>query len=686
MYVSHAPHQRLRSALSGRERWEIPFLRRKPQFSQALEKQLRKQPGILTVKVNAATARILLQFEPRLLKLDTRTLLRRALQHISESWKLEPENVEDDPLLGADQKNALSRILFSDKQLTQAQKKGTLLSLADTAAGMIVPLGLGLIMAVPLTGPLPILKAIGLNTPFSQILVLAGAGTVGKLGALRIERARKKLWHEHATQVEHGLRIRTFQHIESLDLAYTENKSTGQLMNLIYEDTAIIGRFLERIPHSLIENITTVTFVSVLLCSISPVLGVLSLTPLPFIYYYTRTSNRKNASLFSQLREQEDHFNQVLSNALAGLPTIKSFTAENFELERIRTANETTRRNLIRTYIGSTENEHNSRFWINLGVIAGMTYGGLLVLQGTYPVVFFILQAFLVTRLMMTVESLDGDLNLYQNARAAAKRLQNVLGLQPCIESGETVLTKTRVRGDISIRGLSFSYNTQNPVLENIEMEIQARQTVGLAGPTGSGKTTLTKLLLRFYDSGQGTIQIDGHDLRTLRLEDLRQAVGLVSQETYLFHGSIYENILYGKPEAGIEEVIEAARDAEALPFIQKLPQGFNTIVGERGKKLSGGERQRISIARTLLKDPPILILDEATSSLDYETEVAIRESLERLRRNRTTIIIAHRLPTMRHADRIYFLENGTIRESGSHEELLVKNGAYARFWNRYAT
>ena len=295
---------------------------------------------------------------------------------------------------------------------------------------------------------------------------------------------------------------------------------------------------------------------------------------------------------------------------------------------------------------------------------------------GAYSVMVFLTQ-----RLLWPLTLLGQTFDLYQRAMASTSRILDLLDTQPKIQSGKERLAREDVRGEMRFENVSFAYKERQPIFQSLTLDLPAGRTTAIVGSTGAGKTSLLKLLMRFYDVNEGAILLDGRDVRELSLHDLRHAVGLVSQDVFMFHGTVRENIAYGRRDATREEIIEAAKVAEADEFIRLLPQGYETIVGERGQKLSGGQRQRISIARAVVKDPPILVLDEATSSVDNETEAAIQRSLARISEGRTTIVIAHRLSTIRGADCIYLLEDGALAEQGKHEELLELGGAYAALW-----
>jgi len=319
---------------------------------------------------------------------------------------------------------------------------------------------------------------------------------------------------------------------------------------------------------------------------------------------------------------------------------------------------------------------------ILVGFTATLVWGGFRALEGGLEVGAYSVMVFLTQRLLWPLTRLGETFDLYQRAMASTNRILDVVDARPGLVDGDRPLPRSEVKGEIRFDGVSFSYREGHPVLRDLDIEAEAGKTTAFVGATGSGKTTVVKLLLRFYDVDTGKITVDGHDLRDLKSRDLRRAFGLVSQDVFLFHGSVRDNIAYGRPDATEDEIRAAADIAEADEFIRRLPEDYDTIVGERGQKLSGGQRQRVSIARAVLVDPPILVLDEATSAVDNETEAAIQRSLERISLDRTTIVIAHRLSTIRHADRIYVMDEGRVVEAGTHEQLIDHPGIYRTLWD----
>jgi ATP-binding cassette subfamily B protein len=447
------------------------------------------------------------------------------------------------------------------------------------------------------------------------------------------------------------------------------------------DDVNQLERFLDGGANSLIQVGVTVVAVGAVFFVISPLIALLAFMPIPLIIWGAFYFQRKAGPLYADVREKVGDLASRLSNNLSGIATIKSFTSEAREAERLRETSEAyveANRRAIRI---SSAFIPVIRMAILVGFLATFTVGGMMALRGDLNVGAYGVLVFLTQRLLWPLTGLAEVIDLFERAMASTRRILDLLEVPITVKDNEGVALAGPVRGEVSFEGVSFRYAASGEGVEAVDLRVPVGNTLALVGATGSGKSTLIKLLLRFYDPTAGRICIDGQPIGEVSLNSLRGAIGLVSQDVYLFEGSIRDNIAYGRPEASEEEVIHAARTAEAWDFTRALPQGLDTPVGERGIRLSGGQRQRLSLARALLKDPPVLVLDEATSAVDNETEAAIQRSLLRIGHGRTVIMIAHRLSTIVHADEIVVIHQGRVAERGTHADLLTRNGRYAAQW-----
>jgi ATP-binding cassette, subfamily B, bacterial len=491
-----------------------------------------------------------------------------------------------------------------------------------------------------------------------------------------------RLWRNLAQTVQHYLRLDGYGHLQNLEMAFFEEQSTGSLMSILSDDINQLERFLDGGANEVIQVITTVILIGGAFFVLAPGVAWVAFLPMPFIIWGAIAFQKVLAPRYAAVRERVSFLNSRLSNNLSGITTIKSFTTEDFETEQVRQDSEAYRQSNRHAIALSAAFVPLIRILILLAFLATLGGGGLQVVAGNLTVGTYSVLIYLIQRLLWPLTRLGDTLDQYQRAMASTQRVMNLLDTPLEIHSGATPLPVAQVKGEILFDRVTFGYQNGRAIIQDLMLKVPAGKTIAIVGSTGSGKSTLVKLLLRFYEIQSGQIWLDGTSIGDLRLKDLRACIGLVSQDIFLFHGTVKENIAYGCPEAAEIDIMTAAKNAEAHEFIQQLPQGYDTVVGERGQKLSGGQRQRLAIARALLKDPPILILDEATSAVDNETEAAIQKSLEYITANRTTVAIAHRLSTIRYADCIYVMEHGKIVEQGKHEDLVSQKGIYAQLWN----
>lgn len=522
----------------------------------------------------------------------------------------------------------------------------------------------------------------GVTDVFWQLFIITAISFIIWILESVFEYAYKVVWRNLAQTIQHNLRLDGYNHLQNLELAYFEERSTGGLMSIISDDINQLERFLNGGANEVIQVATTVIVIGGAFFILAPSVAWMSMLPMPFILWGSISFQNLLAPLYADVREKVGLLNGQLSNNLTGITTIKSFTAEDYESRRIKRESDAYRLSNKRAIALSSAFVPLIRIIILLGFTATLLFGGLETVKGTMSVGTYSVLVFLTQRLLWPLTRLGETLDDYQRAMASTNRVMNLLETPIEIHSGDISLPIANIKGELNLENVSFSYRHRKPAVKSLSIHIPAGKTIAIVGATGSGKSTLVKLLLRLYEVNSGRITLDRVDIQKIQLSDLRRAIGLVSQDVFLFHGTVAENIAYGSFTANLEAIIAAAESAEAHDFIMQLPLGYDTLVGERGQKLSGGQKQRLAIARAILKNPRILILDEATSAVDNETEAAIQKSLEKITKNRTTIAIAHRLSTIRNADCIYVMEQGTIVESGTHEQLLDNKGVYAGLWS----
>ena len=491
--------------------------------------------------------------------------------------------------------------------------------------------------------------------------------------------------HVMGAKIEYNMRKEIFDHMQKLSFSFYDDAKVGQLMSRITSDLFEITELLHHGPENIILSVLKIVGALVILISINGYLAIAAFAVLPFMFWFAFVMNRKMRAAFKRNRERVADINGHIEDNLSGIRVVKSFANEEIENQKFKIGND--------NFLDSKKNSYKymALFQGGVGVFTSLIQvcivitGALMIARGSLSItdlLTFLLYIGVFTEPIRTIVDFTEQ---FQNGYTGFERFMEIMNIEPDIVDAKDAKELKSVRGSISFDDVSFRYNDDSQtVLNHVSLDIEEGSYTALVGSSGAGKTTLCSLIPRFYDVTGGSILIDGEDIRNFTLKSLRDHIGVVQQDVYLFAGTVYENISYGKPGASREEVIEAAKNANAHEFIMSLPNGYETDIGQRGIKLSGGQKQRLSIARVFLKNPPILIFDEATSALDNESEHVVQESLEKLAKGRTTLVIAHRLTTIRNAERILVLTEEGIAESGTHEELLSRGGIYEKLYHMH--
>lgn len=489
--------------------------------------------------------------------------------------------------------------------------------------------------------------------------------------------------HVMGAKIEYDMRAEIFGHFQKLSFSFYDDEKVGQLMSRITSDLFDITELLHHGPENVTISVIKIIGALAILLSINVKLALIAFLLVPFMLVYAYFFNKKMKQAFRVNRIKIAEINAQIEDNLSGIRVVKSFANEDLENKKFKVGND--------AFLEAKKNNYKYMGGYNSGLTAFTTMinllvivsGGLMITKNMISVTDLVTFLLYINIFTDPIKTLIDFTEQFQNGYSGYERFLQILSIEPEIKDSENAVSISNVKGDIKLEDVSFKYNdSSHRVFKHINLEVKAGSYVALVGSSGAGKTTLCNLIPRFYEATSGKITIDGKDIKDIKLKDLRDNIGIVQQDVYLFVGTVYDNIRYGCPDATREEVIAAAKEANAYDFIMSLPNGFETDIGQRGIKLSGGQKQRISIARVFLKNPPILIFDEATSALDNESEKIVQESMEKLAKNRTTMVIAHRLSTIRNAEKILVLTDKGIEEQGTHKELMDKHGIYYDLYN----
>ncbi|WP_330241892.1 ABC transporter ATP-binding protein/permease [Streptomyces sp. NBC_00525] len=747
-FRSTEPGASPRSVTPGRQRWDVRLLVGRPRTAELLAAALRHIPGITEAQASPVTGGVLIRHDARLRAADIGGIVRRTVARVAEettaaarrATAARPAPPVDTgavvrPVLAVGGGVAAGAALLKGstpirqlaavggvaaatalvlrrtwRRTTEAARSATgpdserhplleivgphrgrlyraaALSVACQAAELALGTFLGWTGLVLIKGEAAFLARLGLATASAQLWGLAGLVAAASAAVAGLSYASNLQWRRLGQDIEHDWRSRTYRHVQHLDLAHLEGERTSRVAGALTNDVGQLGAFFAGPANDVLQLGTSLALLAPAFLLLAPQIAWIAFLPIPVIAWLSLRHQDRAAADYAVTGERRARLGSQVINSLEAGATVKSFCTEGYEAARIDRLSEDVQESSRQTDRGTIRHGETVRACTTASMAGTLLVGGRHVLNGNLRFEVFSPLIGLPQMLLMRMSRLGTIADQYQRTLDSYERVQRLRELPVEADSGDAALDPAGVRGEIVLDRVTFAYPGRAAALDDLSLTIPAGQVTALVGATGSGKTTVARLLMRFQDAESGRVLLDGRDVRDLRRHDLRHAIGFVAQDPFLFDGTIADNIRYGSFDATDGAVVRAAAMAEAHPFIAALPHGYDTLIGERGAALSGGQRQRIALARAILKDSPVVILDEATSAVDNETEAAIQRTLQSFAAERTMVVIAHRLSTVRHADRIYVMDRGgVVAEQGTHDELLAQHGLYASLWQLQA-